>query len=226
MGRAVKRAGLFGGTFNPIHVGHLRAAEEVKNGFGLDCVYFIPAALPPHKDTAGLADAMDRQAMIDKAIASNPGFSLSNAEIRRQGRSYTIDTVRTFQHGSAGDTDYYLVIGMDQFFEIETWKAFDALFDEIPFIVMTRPPASGTDPLKRFDSMAAHARRHVDSGYQARADEMCLVHERKQPIWMLEVTSLAVSSSKIRELSRDRQSIKYLVTDAVEAYILAKDLYG
>ena len=226
MARAVKRAGLFGGTFNPIHVGHLRAAEEVKNGFELDCVYFIPAALPPHKDTAGLVSARDRQAMIDKAIAGNPGFSLSSVEIRRQGRSYTIDTVRAFQADAAGDTDYYLIIGMDQFFEIDTWKTFEALFDEIAFIVMTRPPASGTDPLKRFDAMAEHARRHVDSGYQPRAEKMCLEHETRQPIWFYEVTPLAISSSRIRHLAKNRQSIKYLVTDKVEAYILAKDLYG
>src|SRR6056297_603037 len=226
MAHAVKRAGLFGGTFNPIHTGHLRAAEEVKNGFGLDCVYFIPSALPPHKDTAGLLNARDRQAMIDQAIADNPGFSLSSVEIRRQGRSYTIDTVRAFQADSAGDTAYYLIIGMDQFFEIDTWKTFEALFDEIPFIVMTRPPASGTDPLKRFDAMAEHARRHVDSGYQPRVDEMCLVHETKQPIWFFEVTPLAISSSNIRKLLKNRESIKYLVTDTVEAYILAKDLYG
>ncbi|MFP4226265.1 MAG: nicotinate-nucleotide adenylyltransferase [Desulfobacterales bacterium] len=226
MGTSVKRAGLFGGTFNPVHVGHLRAAEEVKNGFGLDYVYFVPAALPPHKDAVGLAHARDRQAMIERAIDSNPGFSLSNAEIRRQGRSYTIDTVRTFQQESAGDTDYYLIIGMDQFFEINTWKAFEALFEEIPFIVITRPPEAGIDPLKQFDSMAEHARRHVNGGYQPRADRLCLVHETRQPIWFFEVTPLAISSSKIRELSRNRQSIKYLVTDTVEAYIIAKDLYG
>lgn len=226
MATPVKRAGLFGGTFNPIHLGHLRAAEEVKNGFGLESIYFIPAALPPHKGAADLADARDRQAMLERAIDSNPGFLLSSAEIRRPGRSYTIDTVRAFQEDSAGDTAYYLIIGMDQFFEIDTWKAFESLFDEIPFIVMTRPPESGTDPLKQFDAVAEHARRQVDGGYQPRAKEMCLVHNRKQPIWMFDVTPLAISSSKIRELLKNRQSIRYLVPDTVAAYILAKDLYG
>lgn len=222
----MKRAGLFGGTFNPIHLGHLRAAEEVKNGFALDCVYFIPAALPPHKNTAGLADAADRQEMIARAIESNPGFALSDVEVRRQGRSYTIDTVRAFQTAQREDAAFYLIIGMDQFFEIDTWKAYESLFAEIPFIVMTRPQASGTDPLKRFDAMAEHARMKVDERYRPRPDKMCLVHETKQPIWMFDVTPLAISSSEIRDLIKKQESITYLVTDRVAAYILEKDLYN
>jgi len=222
----MKRAGLFGGTFNPIHIGHLRAAEEVKNGFNLDCVYFIPAALPPHKNTIGLADAIDRQEMIDRAIASNPNFAVSDVEIRRQGRSYTIDTVKTFQSNSQEETAYYLIIGMDQFFEIVTWKAYEELFAAIPLIVMTRPQESGAKSLKRFDAMAEHARLHVDKDYQVGADKMSLVHETKQPIWMFEVTPLSISSSKIRDLIKKKGSIKYLVTDMVAAYILAKDLYN
>ncbi len=222
----MKRVGLFGGTFNPIHVGHLRVAEEVKNGFDLDCIYFIPAALPPHKDTTGLVDAQDRKEMIDLAIASNPGFEISDVEIRRQGRSYTIDTVTAFQGGKQENTAYYLIIGMDQFFEIVTWKAYEALFEAIPLIVMTRPQEPESDPSKRFDTMLEHARLHVDKGYQARPDEMCLVHDTKQPIYMFEVTPLAISSSKIRALARQQNSIKYLVTDTVEAYILSKDLYS
>ena len=222
----VKRAGLFGGTFNPIHLGHLRAAEEVKSGFGLDCIYFIPASLPPHKDTAGLADAADRKEMIDRAIASNSGFAVSDVEIRRQGRSYTIDTIAAFQESQAAEkTVYYLIIGMDQFFEIDTWKSYDALFENISFIVMTRPSESSIDPLKRFDAVAEYARRHVDKAYHPQPENLCLVHETKQPIWMFEVTPLSISSSKIRELVRKQQSITYLVTDVVEAYILAKDLY-
>lgn len=222
----MKRAGLFGGTFNPIHVGHLRAAEEVKSGFDLDCIYFIPAALPPHKDTSGLVDAGDRREMISRAIASNPGFAISDVEIRREGRSYTIDTVKAFKEGQQEDTAYYLIIGMDQFFEIATWKAYESIFEEIPVIVMTRAQEYGSDSLKGFDAMVEHTRLHVDKGYQARPDEMRLVHATKQSIWMFEVTPLAISSSRIRELVREQNSVKYLVTDTVEAYILAKDLYN
>lgn len=222
----MKRAGLFGGTFNPIHMAHLRAAEEVKSGFGLDCIYFIPAALPPHKDTYALVDAGDRREMISRAIGSNPGFAISDVELRREGRSYTIDTVKAFKEDPSEDTAYFLIIGMDQFFDIGTWKDYEALFEEIPIIVLTRPQEHGTGRLKSFDAVVEHVYSHVDKGYQARPEEMCLVHTAKERIWLFEVTPLAISSSKIRELVRQQNSIKYLVTDTVEAYILAKDLYS
>jgi len=225
MERMVKRAGLFGGTFNPIHMGHLRVAEEVKTGFGLDRVYFIPAALPPHKDTAGLVNADDRHAMIALAIASNPGFAVSDVEIRRAGRSYTIDTVKSFQADASGDAAFYLLIGMDAFFEMTTWKSYEMLFEKIAFIVMTRPSASALGPKGGFDAIAEYARLHVDRNYRVNPEEKCLVHGSKQPIWIHEVTQLEISSTTTRSLVGRGESIKYLVPDAVEEYILTKDLY-
>ncbi len=217
--------GLFGGTFNPIHMGHLRVAEEVKAGFGLDSVYFIPAALPPHKETAGLANASDRQEMIARAIHSNPGFAVSDVEIRRAGRSYTIDTVNTFQETAGEDSNFFLLIGMDAFFEITTWKSYEQLLEKISFIVMTRPTDAMPASRRGFDAMAGYARAHVDKRYQVYPGKKCLVHESKKPIWLHEVSRLEISSTKIRSLAGGGQSIKYLLPESVEAYILSKELY-
>lgn len=219
------RTGLFGGTFNPIHMGHLRVAEEVKTGFGLDSVYFIPAALPPHKDTAGLANAGDRHEMIARAIHSNPGFAVSDVEIRRAGRSYTIDTVNTFREAAGEESNFYLLIGMDAFFEITTWKSYELLLEKISFIVMTRPTDAGLAATRGFDAMADHAREQVDKGYQVYPVEKCLVHETKKPIWLHEVSRLEISSTKIRSLAGQGKSIKYLLPEPVEEYILSKELY-
>ncbi len=226
MAPQVKRAGLFGGTFNPVHLGHLRMAEEVKSGFNLDSVFFIPAALPPHKDASNLAGAADRYEMIARAIATNPGFALSDVEIRRQGRSYTIDTVAAFQEKSGGHTALYLIIGMDAFYEIETWKAYERLFEKIPFIVMPRPDPYGRDSRASLEEMARHARHYVDKAYEMDKNQQRLVHPSKQAIHLHGVTQLDISSSRIRSLVGANQSIKYLVPEVVEEYILAKDLYA
>ena len=222
-----KRTGLFGGTFNPIHMGHLRMAEEVKEGFYLDGgVCFIPAALPPHKAAAELVGAAERYEMITRAIAANPGFSISDAEIRRQGRSYTIDTVAAFQYNGVRDAAFYLIIGMDAYYEIETWKDYEALFDRIPFIVMPRPSEAGDASRATLEAMARHAHRHVDKAYEIDADRECLVHPRKQAVYLQPVTQLDISSTRIRSLVKAGQSIKYLIPEGVEEYIMTKDLYA
>ncbi|MFW5901493.1 MAG: nicotinate-nucleotide adenylyltransferase [Thermodesulfobacteriota bacterium] len=222
-----KRTGLFGGTFNPIHMGHLRMAEEVKEGFHLDGgICFIPAALPPHKAASKIVGAAERYELIARAIAGNPGFSISDAEIRRQGRSYTIDTVAAFQESSGRDAALYMIIGMDAYYEIETWKDYEALFDRIPFIVMPRPSESEGASRATLAAMLGHARRHVDEGYEIDAERKCLVHPQKQPVYLQPVTQLDISSSRIRSLVKAGQSIKYLVPEVVEEYILTKDLYA
>ncbi|HEX5679502.1 MAG TPA: nicotinate-nucleotide adenylyltransferase, partial [Desulfobacterales bacterium] len=107
------RVGLFGGTFNPIHFGHLRAALEVKEGFGLTQIFLIPAAIPPHKAREGVAPAADRLRMIGLAVDGEPGLTPSDVEIRRSGPSDTIDTVRHFQREFAGAAEIFLIMGLD-----------------------------------------------------------------------------------------------------------------
>ena len=139
------RIGLFGGTFNPIHNGHLWAALEVKSGFNLDQIYLIPAAVPPHKTPGMVANAADRLRMIHLAIADLSGIAVADVELRRPGPSYTIDTVKHFKHTLKKGSRIYLVMGLDAFLEINTWKSYKELLEQIAFIVVARPSEASPD---------------------------------------------------------------------------------
>jgi nicotinate-nucleotide adenylyltransferase len=220
----LKGIGLFGGTFNPIHLGHLRVAEEVREGFGLERIYFIPSAMPPHKGTAGLAKAQDRYQMLAEAIFTNPHFVASDVELKREGRSYTIDTVVHFRSDLAKDTPYYLIVGSDSFLEINTWKSFRELFDLIPFIVMNRPSQNAESSIF-LNMLAEFIKFQISDGYELSQDCSCFCHAFRQPIYLFDVTALDISSTKIRDLARQGASIKYLVPDSVEKYLQIKGLY-
>ena len=221
----MKGTGLFGGTFNPIHVGHLRVAEDVRTGFGLEKIVFIPSAIPPHKTVIGLADAQARYAMIVEALSSYPDFVASDVEIHRQGPSYTIDTVTYFQKHLPGSVPCYLIVGMDAFLEIITWKSWQNLFDSIPFIVMTRPmgaDAPHTDPLAEMEN---YIHTQVDKGYGYSPQQNCFMHQTKHPIYLKLVTPIDISSSAIRDRVRLGRSIQGLVPDGVDDYIKHKGFY-
>jgi nicotinate-nucleotide adenylyltransferase len=216
--------GLFGGTFNPIHLGHLRVAQEVKQGFGLERIYFIPSAIPPHKGISDLAKAQDRYQMLAEAIYDNPGFVASDVELKREGRSYTIDTVRHFQSILEKDTPCYLIVGSDAFLEIDTWKDFRDLLDLIPLIVMKRPseiPGSGDF----YNRLGHYLRMSVTDGYELSENCACFRHAAKQPIYLFDVTPLDISSTNIRILIQRGASAKYLIPDSVGKYIQTKGLY-
>ena len=137
-GEFLRRIGLFGGTFNPIHLGHIQVVREVKAGFGLNKILIIPSALPPHKEPDGVVDAEDRLEMIRLAFSDDPNFVISDVELKRSGPSYTIDTVRHFKSISPENTKFYLIMGLDAFLEIDSWRSYNDLFLLIPFIVMSR----------------------------------------------------------------------------------------
>ena len=142
------KIGLFGGTFDPIHWGHLRSAEEVGETFRLDRVYFIPASLPPHKRGQTTTPARDRLQMVRLAVARNPRFSVSTVELARPGVSYSIDTIREFAAKLRKADSLYFIIGLDAFREIGTWKDFAEIFSLCNFIVTSRPGSKENDPLK------------------------------------------------------------------------------
>jgi len=203
---------------------HLRVAEEIYAGFGLEKIYFIPSAIPPHKGNDGLATAQDRYQMIAEAIYPNSHFVASDVELKREGQSYTIDTVIHFTSILAKETPCYLIVGSDAFFEINTWKSFHKLFDLIPFIVMKRP-SQNDENNNFFNIMAEFLKSHVAGGYELSKDCSCYRHSRKQTIYLFDVTPLDVCSTKIRDFVRQGASIKYLVPEAVEKYIQKKGLY-
>jgi nicotinate-nucleotide adenylyltransferase len=132
------KSGILGGTFNPIHLGHLILAEEAREKLELDRIIFMPAYLPPHKDTSDVAKASDRYQMIKLAIKKNKHFSVSDLEIKRDGRSYTIDTIREFRHKFPED-EIYFITGSDLLKYLDEWKDLPEIIKMVKFVVATRP---------------------------------------------------------------------------------------
>jgi nicotinate-nucleotide adenylyltransferase len=208
-----KKIGLFGGTFNPIHLGHLRGAEEIREAFGLQEVIFIPAALPPHKTTEEIIQAHHRLEMVKRATRKNSQFSASDVELKRTGKSYSIDTIRYFREKF--EDSLYFILGRDAFVEIETWKDFQNLFSLCNFIIMVRPGLIEGSPLP---AALAPAFRY-DQGASG------WVHGSGNVVFLKEINFLDISSTKVRELVQKGGSIKYLVPPEVEAYIEKHGLY-
>jgi nicotinate-nucleotide adenylyltransferase len=132
------KIGILGGTFNPIHIGHLILAEEAREKLGLDKVIFVPAYQPPHKDNSDIAQAGARFTMIKLAIKGNKNFEVSDIEIKRNGRSYTIDTIKEFKLKYPKD-DLYFIIGSDLLKYLNDWKDLGEIIKMVKFIVATRP---------------------------------------------------------------------------------------
>jgi len=211
------RVGLFGGSFNPIHFGHLRAAEEDREALGLDLVYFIPAASPPHKASGDLAPAEHRLAMVRLATKGNRHFMVSDVEVRRAGRSYTIDTVRHFLATLRGPSTLFLMMGWDAFAELDTWKNYDELVRLSSVVVHTRQPAGDNEPPRI--SLAALKR----FGYIKEDDHY--VHPSGQTLSFLATTIFPVSATLIREKLHRQRSVRYLMPDDVVDYIQRHGLY-
>ena len=209
-----RKIGLFGGTFNPIHLGHLRGAEEIREAFGLHQVIFIPAALPPHKTKEEVIEAHHRFEMVKRAIGGNPFFSVTDIELSRPEKSYSIDTIRYFRKNY---TDlFYFILGGDAFWEIETWKEFQDLFSNCNFIVMTRP---GVQRPSISLPAALVPAFHYEEEIQA------WVHASGHLLSFKEITVLNISSTKVRETIEARKSVRYLVPAEIEAYIEKYGLY-
>ncbi len=144
----MKSVALFGGTFNPIHYGHLSIAEEIRSKFNLDKVIFIPTNIPPHKEPADLADAKQRSIMTYLATVTNPLFDVSTFEVDKGGKSYTIDTVKYFHQLFGKDIQLYFIVGADMLIEIFNWKNIEELLRICRFIAVPRP---GYDVQKIFN---------------------------------------------------------------------------
>ncbi len=219
------RIGLFGGTFNPVHTGHLRAALEVREAFALDEVHLIPSAVPPHKDPRGIAPARHRVAMVRAAAGDQEGFVVSDAELRRRGPSYSVDTVADYRRRLPENGRLFLIIGGDAFREIHTWKSYRRLFEQVAFIVMVRPGARQRATAAELEEIGRCLHRHVDPGYDLQRRGRRFVHDRLQPVAVTEVTRLQISATRIRALIAEGRSIRYLVPDAVMDYIRRQGLY-
>jgi nicotinate-nucleotide adenylyltransferase len=191
------RIGILGGTFDPIHGGHLLIAEGVREKFALDEVLFIPAARPPHKLKDEVTGAVHRHKMALLATQDNSHFSVSDLEMNRPGKSYTIETVRELQEKYEG-AEIYFIVGLDSALEIFTWKDPEKLLGLCRFISVQRPFSRELEKL--------------DKKYRERIE-------------VVKVPTLPISSTEIRERVREGRSIKYLVPDSVEKYIYKNRLY-
>ncbi len=214
----MKKIGLFGGTFNPIHFGHLRSAEEIYQSFQLDQVIFIPSAHPPHKKVEGIPPASLRAAMVRIAIADNAHFALSEVEVNRQGKSYSVETIGHFRQQFGLQTNLYFILGLDAFLEVNTWKQYTDLFELCHFIVMTRPGfEKNFSPEHLPVDLAGHfCYDEQEAGY---------IHRSGYGVFPKEITALDISSTKIRRNFQKGLSVKYLLSPAVEEFIYRHNLY-
>jgi nicotinate-nucleotide adenylyltransferase len=210
--------GLFGGTFNPIHSGHLRAASEVAEEFNLERIFLIPASFPPHKEIYGIAPPEKRLEMTRLAVEGTPVFSVSDVELKRSGISYTIDTVKYFKRVYTGQDTLFLIMGMDAFLEVDTWKSFKELFQLIPVIIMERPSMDHRGHVIKND-LREFIRDKISDAYQFNVDKACYSHHALHTIYHIKVSLLDISGTKIRDLIRKGRSIRFLVPENVEDYI-------
>ena len=222
----MKRIGLFGGTFNPIHMGHVQVIREVKEGFDLDKIFIIPSALPPHKETAGIIDVLDRIEMIRLAFSDDPDFVVSDVELKRSGFSYSIDTVRHFKAILSENTELYFIMGLDAFLEVDTWKSYRDLFRLVPFIVISRTELGQNDTVLQWRNLGNYIKSKISDRYKFSASRSCYIHDEKQPVFLFEVPPLAISSTKIRERIRKGHTINSLVPELIEDFIKTKGLYS
>ncbi|MEW6685595.1 MAG: nicotinate-nucleotide adenylyltransferase [Candidatus Edwardsbacteria bacterium] len=192
----ILRLGIFGGTFDPIHFGHLIVAEEVKEKLKLSKLFLVPAASSPHKLGHQILRGSHRAAMIRLAIKGNPYFAFSDLEIKRPGLSYTIDTLREFRRQNLS-AKLFFVMGADQFVEIETWKEPEEIFRLSKVVVMTRPG---------FDLNQVKAKW-------------------RKKVVVVKVSQIGVSATEIRHRIKMGHSIRYLVPASVESYIRQNKLY-
>jgi nicotinate-nucleotide adenylyltransferase len=206
MERGDVRIGIMGGTFDPIHYGHLIAAEEAKDKFAMDKVLFIPSGDPPHKKNYKVTPAELRYAMTLLATVGNPKFDVSRIEINRKGYSYTIDTLREIRE-NCPEADYYFITGADAILDILSWKDPKELLRLCKFIAATRPGYC----LNQLDRVMAKL------GYGSWREEKL--------ISILEIPAVSISSTEIRLRVQNGQSIRYLVPDEVLQFIMKNKLY-
>ena len=215
------KIGIFGGTFNPIHYGHLRSAEEVRTMFGLERIFFIPSGNPPLK-RKDLAEAKHRYKMVRMAVRGNPYFEVLDIECIRPGKSYTVNTLELLVKKYA-DVDFYFMLGIDAFLDIPNWREPEKIMSLTNFIVLSRPGKNFEDLL---DSPYLDIKKTGLAGLDRGGRESCrtaLQNSRK--VFLTKVTPIGISSTDIRKSVKKGYSIKYMLPENVESYIISKSLY-
>ncbi len=201
------KLGVMGGTFDPVHIGHLVMAEEALSQFGLDHVVFIPSARPPHKTDVENSPPVERLRMVRFAIEGNENLSVSDMEIEREGLSYTVDTLHELHRIHGVNTELYFIIGLDALLEILTWKEPAELLAQSKFIAVTRPGYS------------------LESVHRALTELDNRGSPPPRSVLEMRIPALDISSTDIRERVAGGRPFRYLVPESVWSYILQKGLY-
>jgi len=213
------RIGLFGGTFNPVHAGHIQAALTVRSRLGLREVLFIPSYIPPHKETIDLAPAADRLEMVRLAVRDDPGLAASPVEVEARETSYAILTLDKMKSRYPGAWLFF-ILGTDAFVEIESWRDYRHLLEECRWIIMTRPGCSAEDARRVLDGRRAGRSRVLANGEPLGEEDLS-----RHRFFFLDVDARDISSSAVREAVRNGRPLTGLVPPAVEAYIHSHHLY-
>jgi nicotinate-nucleotide adenylyltransferase len=201
------RVGIFGGTFDPPHIGHLIVAQDAALALGLDRILFVPAAQPPHKQERVVSPAGVRAEMLAHAIAGEPRFALERLELERAGASYTIDTLRELRERDPA-TELTLLVGAGQYREFDTWREPEEIRRLARLAVLARDGRPGPGALERQAATGLPATTELEPG-----------------VLSLAVTRVDISSTAIRRRVAAGLSIRYLVPEAVERFILEQRLY-
>jgi len=195
--------GVFGGTFNPVHLGHLRAAEEVREALALERVLFVPAKIPPHKPGKGIAPPEVRLDLVRRAAHGNPWFEVSDRELRRSGPSYSVDTLTGLRREAGPGARLWFLVGADAYREIHTWHRYPELFRLADVAVMHRPP----DPGPRSPPAGLEADfEPAPAGFR---------HRSGREVRFVSITLLDISSTAVRQALAGGRSVRYLVPDTV-----------
>lgn len=209
------RTAVLGGSFNPIHYGHLLLADEALEQLALDRVVFVPAAAPPHKLVTSLAPAADRYAMVKLATADHPKFAVSDIELRRAGPSYTVDTLELLQ---AGGDELILILGSETFLDLISWRAPRRIAELARLVVV---PRAGSP----FDPESAAAQKVLAAIGMARFAPVDGARMPAGTVMILHATSLPISASDLRRRVREGRSLAYRMPPAIIHYIDSHSLY-
>jgi nicotinate-nucleotide adenylyltransferase len=225
----VVRLGVMGGTFNPIHYGHLAAANEVREAFALERIIFVPAAVPPHKDQTAIIEPRHRLMMAILATVSNPHFLVSAIEVDRPGTSYSVETIAALKALYPTIHALYFILGIDAFLEIASWRQPDVLLKSCHLVVTGRPGFNlhqhATIPLQQLSTRYPYLSFEQAEGETSAQLPRVRVSGTPYQIFYREVTALDISSTQIRQRIQQERSIAYLLPETVEAYIRTYQLY-
>jgi nicotinate-nucleotide adenylyltransferase len=210
------KIGVFGGTFNPIHYGHLRAAEETREILGLDKVFFIPSGNPPLK-SENLADALRRYKMVRLAVVRNRFFDVLDVECVKAEKSYTVDTLEVLLR-QFRDAELYFMLGIDAFLDIPNWRRPEQLVSMVNFAVVSRPG-------REFGEMLSSPYAKTKDLSRNGAESLAIELRSGKKAELVKITPLDISSSDIRRRVRSGRSIKYLLPEDVESFIISNKLY-